>query len=88
MRAVNRKSWVASTIDCCKIPHYTHIPKLMRACEQKEELQQRLKAAFEEWYAVKDVPGKNREAKTAQKKVHHIQRSLGDHVAKHGCNRE
>jgi hypothetical protein len=58
----------------------------MTACEQKDELQQRLKAAFEEWYAVRDVPGKNREAKAAEKKVHHIQRSLGDHVAKHGCN--
>jgi len=53
----------------------------MTACEQKDELQQRLKAAFEEWYAVRDVPGKNREAKAAEKKVHHIQRSLGDHVA-------
>jgi len=30
----------------------------MTACGQKDELQQRLKAAFEEWYAVKDVPGK------------------------------
>lgn len=49
----------------------------MSACEQKDELQQRLKVAFEEWYAVKDVQGKNREAKAAEKKVHHIQRSLG-----------
>lgn len=60
----------------------------MSACEQKDELQQRLKVAFEEWYAVKDVQGKNREAKAAEKKVHHIQRSLGDHVVKHGCNRD
>jgi hypothetical protein len=30
----------------------------MTACEQKNELQERLKAAFEEWHAVKDVPGK------------------------------
>jgi hypothetical protein len=44
--------------------------------------------AFEEWYAVKDVPGKNREAKTAEKKVHHIQRALDEHVSKHGCNRD
>jgi hypothetical protein len=60
----------------------------MRACEQKGELQRRLRAAFEEWYAVKDVPGKNREAKAAEKKVLHIQRALGDHVSKHGCNRD
>jgi hypothetical protein len=59
----------------------------MRACEQKDELQRRLRAAFEEWYAIKDVPGKDREAKAAQKKVDHIQRSLGDHVVKHGCNK-
>jgi hypothetical protein len=46
-----------------------------------------MRAAFEEWYAVKDIPGKKREATTAEKKGHHIQRSLGDHVAKHGCNK-
>ena len=57
-------------------------------CDQKDELQRRLRAAREEWYEVKDVPGKSREAKAAEKKVHHIQRSLGDHVAKHGCNRD
>jgi hypothetical protein len=60
----------------------------MRTCEQRDELEKRLRAAFEEWYEVKDLPGKNCEAKAAEKKVHHIQRSLGDHVAKHGCNRE
>jgi hypothetical protein len=60
----------------------------MRTCEQTDELQRRLRTAFEEWYGVKDVPGKNREAKAAEKKVHHIQRSLGDQVAKHGCNRD
>jgi hypothetical protein len=60
----------------------------MSACEQKKELQRQLKAAFEDWYGVKDVPGKNRQAKAAEKKVHHIQRALGDHVSKHGCNRE
>jgi len=60
----------------------------MMACEQKDELQQRLRKAFEEWYGIKDVAGKNREPKAPEKKVHHIQRSLGDHVAKHGCNRD
>jgi hypothetical protein len=60
----------------------------MRACEQRNELQKRLRAAFEEWYGVKDVRGKHREAKAAQMKVHRIQRSLGDHVAKHGCNKD
>jgi hypothetical protein len=60
----------------------------MSVCEQKDELQRRLTAAFEEWYAVKDVPGKDREAKTAEKKVHHVHRSLIDHVVKHGCNRD
>jgi len=37
---------------------------------------------------VKDVPGRDREAKAAEKKVQQVQRSLGDHVAKHGCNRD
>ena len=69
-------------------PHYTHIQEPMRTCEQRDDLQRRLRAAREEWYGVKDVPGKNREAKAAEKKVHNIQRSLGDHVAKHGCNRD
>jgi DNA phosphorothioation-dependent restriction protein DptG len=71
-----------------KYPHFTHIPELMRTCEQRDELQRRLRTAFEEWYGVKDTPGKDREAKAAEKRVHHIQRSLGDHVAKHGCNRD
>ena len=57
-------------------------------CEQRDELQAKLKAAFEQWYSFKDVPGKHHEAKDAEKKVYHIQRSLGDHVAKHGCNRD
>ncbi len=60
----------------------------MKTCEQRDELQAKLRAAFEQWYSFKDVPGKNREAKDAEKKVHHIQRSLGDHVAKHGCNKD
>lgn len=60
----------------------------MKACDQREELQRCLDAAFEEWYGIKDIPGKNREAKAAEKKVHHIQRSLGDHVEKHGCNKD
>ena len=60
----------------------------MKTCEQRDELQSQLKAAFEQWYSFKDVPGKNREAKDAEKKVHHIQRSLGDHVAKHGCDKD
>ena len=57
-------------------------------CEQRDELKRRLKAAFEEWYAVKDIPGKSRESKAAEKKVHHVQRALGDHVVKHRCNRD
>jgi hypothetical protein len=57
-------------------PVYAHIPELMRVCEQRDELQRCLRAAFEEWYAVKDVPGKNREAKAAEEKVHQVQRSL------------
>ena len=28
----------------------------MRACEQRDELQKRLRAAFEEWNGVKDIP--------------------------------
>jgi hypothetical protein len=60
----------------------------MRVCKQGDELHRRFRAAFKEWYGVKDVPGKNREAKAAEKEVHHVQRSLGDHVAKHGCNRD
>ena len=68
--------------------HINSYPEPMKACEHKDELQQRLKVAFEGWYAVRGVPGKDRETKAAQKKVHHIQRSLLDHVAKHACNRE
>jgi hypothetical protein len=60
----------------------------MITCEQREELKAQLKVAFERWYGLKDIPGKTREAKGAEKKVHHIQRALGDHVAKHGCNRD
>jgi hypothetical protein len=60
----------------------------MKMCEQRDEMQANLKAAFEQWYRFKDVPGKNRETKDAEKKIHHIQRSLGDHVPKHGCNRD
>lgn len=60
----------------------------MKTCEQKNELQGQLKAAFEEWYDFKDAPGKNREADEAEKKVRHIQRSLGNHIVKHGCNKE
>jgi hypothetical protein len=37
-------------------------------CEPRDELQARLKAAFEQWYSFKDVPGKNRETKDAEKK--------------------
>lgn len=60
----------------------------MKTCEQRDELQARLRAAREELYSVKDIPGKSREAKKAEQKVHHILRSLGDHVAKHGCIRD
>ena len=59
----------------------------MKICEQRNELQARLRTAREEWYSAKDVPGKSGEAKEAEKKVRHLQRSLGDHVAKHGCNK-
>ena len=60
----------------------------MKTCEERDKLQARLRTAFEDWYTFKDVPGKDPEAEAAQKKVRHIQRSLGDHVAKHGCNRD
>jgi hypothetical protein len=36
--------------------------------EQRDELQAQLKVALEEWYSVKDVPGKNREEKTPRRK--------------------
>lgn len=74
--------WVTKNRD------YTQISEPMKSCEQKDELQRRLRAAFDDWYAVRDVAGKDRQAKAAQKKVHHIQRALGDHVSKHGCNRD
>ena len=45
-------------------------------CEQRDELRAKLKAAFEQLYSFKDVPGKHRETKDVEKKVHHIQRSL------------
>jgi hypothetical protein len=60
----------------------------MKTCDQNDELQRRLRLAFEEWYVVKDVPGKNRESRAAEEKVHHIQPSPGDHVTKHGCNKD
>ena len=60
----------------------------MRDCEQRDELQRRIKTAFEEWYAVRDIPGKTRKSKAAEKKVQHVQRSLIGHVVKHGCNRD
>ncbi len=60
----------------------------MTACEQREELQAQLRAAFVRWYELKDIRGKQREARHAERKVHHIQRALGDHYAKHGCNRD
>jgi len=58
----------------------------MKTCETRDDLQRRWRAAFEDWYEVKDASGKNRKARAAEKKVHHIQRSLGDRVVKHGCN--
>jgi hypothetical protein len=60
----------------------------MAACEQRDQLQAQLRDAFARWYEVKDVPGKTRDAKTAEKKVHHIQRDLGEHCAKHGCTKD
>jgi hypothetical protein len=56
------------------------------ACEERTRLRDQLEGAFAEWYDVKDVPGKGRESKKAEEKVHHIQRALGDHIAKHRCN--
>jgi hypothetical protein len=53
-----------------------------------DALREQLREAFASWYAVKDVPGEGREAKQAQNKVHRIQRSLVDHVSKHGCNKD
>lgn len=43
------------------------------ACEDRDKLQAQLKAAFEQWYEFKDIPGKNREAQRAEQKVGHIQ---------------
>ena len=60
----------------------------MKTCKQRDELRAQLNAAFEQRYSFKDVPGKNHEAEDAEKKVHHVQRSLGDHVANHGCNKD
>ena len=60
----------------------------MIVCEERDELQARLKAAFEQWYEFKDIPAKERDARSAERKVHHIQRALGDHCAKHGCNKD
>ena len=57
-------------------------------CEQRDELQASLKVAFEQWYEFKDIPGKEREAQRAERKVGHIQPALGDHYAKHGCNKD
>ncbi len=57
-------------------------------CEERKQVQANLRAAFERWYEVKDIPGKERVAREAQLKMHHVQRSLGDHVAKHGRNCE
>ncbi len=58
------------------------------ACEHRDDLQAQLKAAFEQWYEFKDIPGKEREAQRAERKVGHIQRALSDHYAKHGCNKD
>ena len=59
----------------------------MIACEQREELEVRLKAAFVSWYELRDLPGKQRDAKSSERKVNNIQRALGDHCAKHGCRK-
>ena len=58
------------------------------ACEHRDDLQAQLKAAFEQWYEFKDIPGKEPEAQRAERKVGHIQRALGGHYAKHGCNKD
>jgi hypothetical protein len=57
------------------------------ACEHRDDLQAQLKVAFERWYEFKDIHGKEREAQGAERNVGHIQRALGDHYAKHGCNK-
>ena len=59
----------------------------MAACEEREELKAQLQSALTRWYELKDITGKEREAKSAEKKVHHIQRDLGDHCSKHGCTK-
>jgi hypothetical protein len=54
----------------------------MITCEQREELKAQLKVAFERWYGLKDIPGKTREAKGAEKKVHaRIRRPIALHTA-------
>jgi hypothetical protein len=58
------------------------------ACEQRDGLLSQLKVAFEQWYEFKDIPGKECDAQRAERKVHHIQRALGDHYAKHGYNED
>jgi hypothetical protein len=58
----------------------------MIECDERKRLQQSLTAAFEKWYEFKEVAGKERQAREAERKVHHIQRALGEHYSKHGCN--
>jgi hypothetical protein len=60
----------------------------MKDCVERQALKAQLDSAYREWYAVKDIPGAGNEeaARKAQSKVHHIQRALGDHCAKHGCS--
>jgi hypothetical protein len=62
----------------------------MLDCEERTRILKLTDAAFEQWYAVKDIPGsENRKlAKAAQKKVHNLQRALILHYGKHRCNED
>jgi hypothetical protein len=62
----------------------------MLDCNQRKTLQAQLDEAFQDWYAVKDIPGSENQkaARRAEKKVHHLSRALTDQVVKHGCTRE
>jgi hypothetical protein len=45
----------------------------MGNCEERARIAVRLRAAFSTWYELRDVPGKQSEARKAEMKVHHIQ---------------
>lgn len=60
----------------------------MSQCDIADGLNKQPREAFASWYDVKDIPGKQNEARKAQRKVHNVQRALIDHVVKHGCNKD